>query len=47
MPLPTLIIYRVVDDDHSGQFEMVSHCSFDLYSLMFSLEVTMKIQGQL
>ena len=28
---PALIVYRFFDDGHSDQWEVISHCSFDLH----------------
>ena len=30
-PFPAFIAYRLFDDGHSDQCEMISHCTFDLH----------------
>ena len=30
-PSPAFLAYRLFDDGHSNQCEVISHCSFDLY----------------
>ena len=36
IPCPAFIICRILDDDHSDQSEVISHCSSDCISLMIS-----------
>ena len=35
-PSPAFIAYRIFDDGHSDWCEVISHCSFDLRSLVMS-----------
>ena len=34
-PSPAFIVCRLFDDDHSGQCEVISHCSFFFFNLLF------------
>ena len=36
IPSPAFIVCRLFDDGHSNQCEVISHCSFDLHSLIMS-----------
>ena len=35
-PSPAFIVCRIFDDGHSDQCEVISHCGFDLHSLIMS-----------
>ena len=35
-PFPGFIVCKLFDDGHSNQCEVISHCSFDLRSLVMS-----------
>ena len=39
MPSPAFIVYRLFDNGHCDQCEMVPHCSFDLHYSIISSEV--------
>ena len=42
---PILVIVCLVDNSHSNRYEVVSHCSFDLYFLIVSEVEHLFIQG--